>query len=134
MISINEHIGYLLASSCVNKFLLWPNEMFLNLGCLLSTFSYIFIRNSNDKPAFRLWLILNCSLSKMGMDSKCVLQIGHASIILFFSPKEHAHQKQRLHIKNSVAISVPRFSRSPASGEGKATILGHLPDTVYTNE
>ena len=110
------------------------DEMFLNLGCLFFAFSYIFIRNSNEKPAFGLWLILNCSLSKMGMDSKRVLQIGHASNILFFSPKKHAHQKQPLHIKNSVTISVSLFSRNPASGEEKATILGHLPDTVYTSE
>jgi len=68
------------------------------------------------------------------MDSKRVLQIGHASNILFFSSKKHAHQKQPLHIKNSVTISVSLFSRNPASGEEKATILGHLPDTVYTNE
>jgi hypothetical protein len=70
----------------------------------------------------------------MGMDSKRALQIGHASNILFFSPKKHAHQKQPLHIKNSVTISVSLFSRNPASGEEKATILGHLPDTVYTSE
>jgi hypothetical protein len=132
VITINEHTGYFLVSNCLNKFLLWLDEMFLNLGCLFSTFFYIFIWNSNEKPAFRLRLILNCSLSKMGMDSKGELQIGHASIILFFSPKEHTHQKQRLHIKNSVAIPVSWFSRNPASGKGKATILSHLPDTVPT--
>ena len=134
MITVNDHRSIFLSSNCLLKFLLWLDGVFPNLGCLFSTFSYFFVRNSNEKPAFRVWLILNCSLFKMGMDSKCALQIGHASNILFFSPKKHAHQKQPLHIKNSVANSVSWFSRNPVSGEEKATILGHLPDTVYSNE